>query len=136
MSRCLETITLADEHIAEAEASSEPQPSTSTIRECHSGEKVRLLPPIKANQVLIPGKVAPGVSHVGIVPDNAAGREIFSGISRFSHPFILVLLHTHLASLSSALEISMPPSFTNLDTSQATSNNIDAVFVLKYARKH
>ncbi|KAJ8891157.1 hypothetical protein PR048_010672 [Dryococelus australis] len=36
----------------------------------------------------------PGCSHVGIVPDDAAGRRVFSGVSRFPRPFDL--LHTHL----------------------------------------
>ncbi|KAJ8880306.1 hypothetical protein PR048_016772 [Dryococelus australis] len=44
----------------------------------------------------IPGQVIPGFSHVGIVLDDAAGRRVFSGISRFPHLFILALLHTHL----------------------------------------
>ncbi|KAJ8866087.1 hypothetical protein PR048_033611 [Dryococelus australis] len=38
----------------------------------------------------------PGFSHVGIVPDNAAGRRVFSGISRFPRPFIPALPHNHL----------------------------------------
>ncbi|KAJ8891990.1 hypothetical protein PR048_004555 [Dryococelus australis] len=38
-------------------------------------------PPTKANRVT-------GSSHVGIVPDDAVGRRVFSGISRFSRPFI------------------------------------------------
>ncbi|KAJ8876970.1 hypothetical protein PR048_021422 [Dryococelus australis] len=54
----------------------------------------------------IPGGVTPGFSPVGIVPDDAAGRLIFSGISRFPRPFIPALLHTHLASPSSALKTS------------------------------
>ncbi|KAJ8867259.1 hypothetical protein PR048_031058 [Dryococelus australis] len=32
------------------------------------------------------GPVAPGFSHVGIVPDDAAGRRVFSGISLFPTP--------------------------------------------------
>ncbi|KAJ8875171.1 hypothetical protein PR048_023066 [Dryococelus australis] len=41
------------------------------------------------------GGVAPAFSHVmGIVPDDAASRQVFSGISRFSCPCIPVLLHT------------------------------------------
>ncbi|KAJ8870278.1 hypothetical protein PR048_029299 [Dryococelus australis] len=32
--------------------------------------------------------VTPGFSQVGIVPDDAAGRRVFSGISRFPRPFI------------------------------------------------
>ncbi|KAJ8878436.1 hypothetical protein PR048_019014, partial [Dryococelus australis] len=38
----------------------------------------------------------PGISHVGIVPDDTVGRRVFSGISRFPRPFISALLHTHL----------------------------------------
>ncbi|KAJ8883205.1 hypothetical protein PR048_015045 [Dryococelus australis] len=34
--------------------------------------------------------------RMGIVPDDAAGRQIFLGISRFPRPFIPALLHTHL----------------------------------------
>ncbi|KAJ8867791.1 hypothetical protein PR048_031596 [Dryococelus australis] len=37
-----------------------------------------------------------GFSHVGIVPDDAVGRLVFWGISRFPRPFIPALLHTHL----------------------------------------
>ncbi|KAJ8873398.1 hypothetical protein PR048_024214 [Dryococelus australis] len=47
------------------------------------------------------------ISHVGIVPVDAAGRLVFSGISRFPGPFIPALLHTHLASPSPALKTSM-----------------------------
>ncbi|KAJ8866051.1 hypothetical protein PR048_033575 [Dryococelus australis] len=35
---------------------------------------------------LIPGGLAPGYSHVEIVPDDATGRRVFSGISRFPPP--------------------------------------------------
>ncbi|KAJ8876974.1 hypothetical protein PR048_021426 [Dryococelus australis] len=48
-----------------------------------------------------------GFSRVGIGPDDAAGRLVLSGISRFSRPYIPALLHTHLASPSSALRTSM-----------------------------
>ncbi|KAJ8867848.1 hypothetical protein PR048_031653 [Dryococelus australis] len=51
--------------------------------------------------------VAPRFSHVGIVPDNGAGQQIFSGISSFPHPFIPALLHTHLISPSLALKTSL-----------------------------
>ncbi|KAJ8878845.1 hypothetical protein PR048_019434 [Dryococelus australis] len=47
-----------------------------------------------------------GISQVGIVPDGVAGRRVFSGIARFPHPCILVLLHSHLMSPSSALRTS------------------------------
>ncbi|KAJ8870911.1 hypothetical protein PR048_027212 [Dryococelus australis] len=39
-----------------------------------------------------PGRV-PGFSQVRIVPDDAVGRRVFSGISRFPRPF-MVPLHT------------------------------------------
>ncbi|KAJ8891945.1 hypothetical protein PR048_004505 [Dryococelus australis] len=49
----------------------------------------------------------PGFSHAGIVLDEAAGQRVFSGISRFHHPCIPALLHTHIASPSSALDAPM-----------------------------
>ncbi|KAJ8875162.1 hypothetical protein PR048_023057 [Dryococelus australis] len=55
----------------------------------------------------IPGGVAPGLSTVGIVPDDGAGRRVLSGISRFPRPCITVRLHAHLTSPSSTLKISM-----------------------------
>ncbi|KAJ8878157.1 hypothetical protein PR048_022624 [Dryococelus australis] len=47
-----------------------------------------------------PGGVGPRFSHVGIVSDDGTGLRIFSGLSCFPLPFILVLLHPHLASPS------------------------------------
>ncbi|KAJ8867658.1 hypothetical protein PR048_031461 [Dryococelus australis] len=44
---------------------------------------------------------------VGNVPDDATGRRVFSGISHFPQPCIRALLHTHLASRSSALKTSL-----------------------------
>ncbi|KAJ8879183.1 hypothetical protein PR048_019789 [Dryococelus australis] len=44
----------------------------------------------------IPGRVTPGFSHVGIVPDDTAGRQVFSVIFRLPRPFIPALLHTRL----------------------------------------
>ncbi|KAJ8880586.1 hypothetical protein PR048_017056 [Dryococelus australis] len=55
----------------------------------------------------IPGVVAHRFSHVGIVPDDAAGRQVISEISHFPRPFIPALLHAHLASPTSALKISI-----------------------------
>ncbi|KAJ8867446.1 hypothetical protein PR048_031248 [Dryococelus australis] len=55
----------------------------------------------------IPDRVASGSSHVRIVSDDAAGRQVFSGISRFSRPFILALLCTQIASPPSALKTSV-----------------------------
>ncbi|KAJ8866098.1 hypothetical protein PR048_033622 [Dryococelus australis] len=45
-----------------------------------------------------------GFSHVGIVPDGAVGRRVFSGISRSPRPFIPAPLHTHLTHPSSPLK--------------------------------
>ncbi|KAJ8874170.1 hypothetical protein PR048_025012 [Dryococelus australis] len=36
----------------------------------------------------IPGGITPGFSHVGIVPDDVAGPQVFSWMSRCSRPFI------------------------------------------------
>ncbi|KAJ8888441.1 hypothetical protein PR048_007931 [Dryococelus australis] len=55
-------------------------------------ERLAYSPPVKAN------RATPGFSRVGIVPDGAAGRRVFSGISRFPRPFISVLLHSYLIS--------------------------------------
>ncbi|KAJ8890858.1 hypothetical protein PR048_010367 [Dryococelus australis] len=43
----------------------------------------------------IPGRVTPGFSHVGIVPDDATGWRVFSEISLLPHPLFPALLHTH-----------------------------------------
>ncbi|KAJ8866433.1 hypothetical protein PR048_032276 [Dryococelus australis] len=65
----------------------------STLLASHQGEPVST-----------PGRVAPGFSQVGTVPDVAAGPWVFSGISRFPHPpSSPVLRHSHLISPSSAL---------------------------------
>ncbi|KAJ8894010.1 hypothetical protein PR048_006618 [Dryococelus australis] len=39
---------------------------------------------------------SPGFPHVGIVPDDSAGRRVFSEISRFPHPLIQAPNHTNL----------------------------------------
>ncbi|KAJ8869375.1 hypothetical protein PR048_030951 [Dryococelus australis] len=64
-------------------------------------------PPTKANWGQFPARLSRRFLHVGIVPDDASGRRVFSGISRFPCPFIPALLHTHLASPTSALRASM-----------------------------
>ncbi|KAJ8867772.1 hypothetical protein PR048_031575 [Dryococelus australis] len=66
----------------------------------HSGVVIRLLPSHFGELGSISGEVIPRFLHVGIVPDNAAGRRVFSGTSRFFCPFISTLLHTCLASPS------------------------------------
>ncbi|KAJ8869173.1 hypothetical protein PR048_030743 [Dryococelus australis] len=66
----------------------------------------------------IPGGVDPEPSHVGIVPDDAAGRRVFSGSSvplPGPRPCIPALLHIRLGSPSSALAVkSRPNLFTHL----------------------
>ncbi|KAJ8870034.1 hypothetical protein PR048_029045 [Dryococelus australis] len=71
------------------------------------GFVVRLLASLQGELGSVPGGVATGFSQVWIVPDDAAGRRVFSGISRFPRRCIPALLHTRLASPSSALETSL-----------------------------
>ncbi|KAJ8887543.1 hypothetical protein PR048_013759 [Dryococelus australis] len=47
-------------------------------------ERLASSPPTEANRVSTPGRVAPGFSHVGIVPDDAAGQWVFSEIPALS----------------------------------------------------
>ncbi|KAJ8866094.1 hypothetical protein PR048_033618 [Dryococelus australis] len=63
---------------------------------------VRLLASHLGEPGSIPGWVAPGLSYVGIVTDDAAGRRVFSGISRF--PPALAFRRC------SALNLASPPS--------------------------
>ncbi|KAJ8870508.1 hypothetical protein PR048_029531 [Dryococelus australis] len=72
-----------------------------------SPDVVRLLASHLSEPSSIPVVVTPGFSHVGIVPDDATGRRVSSGISHFPHPCTLALLYTHLTSPSSALKTSM-----------------------------
>ncbi|KAJ8869882.1 hypothetical protein PR048_028891 [Dryococelus australis] len=48
-----------------------------------------------------------GYSQVGNVADDVAGRQVYSGISRFPRLCNMALLHFHLISPSSALKISL-----------------------------
>ncbi|KAJ8895335.1 hypothetical protein PR048_000661 [Dryococelus australis] len=68
------------------------------------GIVVRLLASHQGEPGSIPDGVAPVYSHVGIMPDDGAGRRDFSGICRFLRRCITELLHIHLAS---ALKTSM-----------------------------
>ncbi|KAJ8894462.1 hypothetical protein PR048_007116 [Dryococelus australis] len=54
----------------------------------------------------VPGRVT-GFSLVGLVPDDAVGRRVFSGISRFPHPLILGTAPYSLQSPSPALKTSL-----------------------------
>ncbi|KAJ8867363.1 hypothetical protein PR048_031164 [Dryococelus australis] len=62
----------------------------------HGSVVVRLLASHLGELGLIPGWVAPGFSQVGITPDDATGRRVFSGMSRFSRPCVPALLLSHL----------------------------------------
>ncbi|KAJ8873383.1 hypothetical protein PR048_027019 [Dryococelus australis] len=60
-------------------------------------ERLACSPPTVTNRVLYPAGLLPDFSaFVGIVPYNAAGRRVFSLISRFSRTFIPALIHAHL----------------------------------------
>ncbi|KAJ8897435.1 hypothetical protein PR048_002781 [Dryococelus australis] len=84
-----------------------PFGSQDVDREPCGGVVVRLL----ASHIDEPGSIPDGVSpeflHVEIMPGDVAGPRVFSGISRFPRPLIRALLHTHLASPSSAVNTSM-----------------------------
>ncbi|KAJ8867224.1 hypothetical protein PR048_031022 [Dryococelus australis] len=72
----------------------------------HNGIRWRPARGSGANLVRIPAGLFPD-PHVEIVPDDAAGRRVFSGLSCFRRPCTLALLHARLASPSSALKTSM-----------------------------
>ncbi|KAJ8891440.1 hypothetical protein PR048_003968 [Dryococelus australis] len=65
----------------------------------HGGVVDRLLTSCLGEPDSIPCGLAPEFSHVDILPDDATGRRVFSGISRFSRRFIPMLLHSHLIYL-------------------------------------
>ncbi|KAJ8894598.1 hypothetical protein PR048_007262 [Dryococelus australis] len=69
----------------------------------------------------IPGVGTAGISHVVIVPGDAAARRIFSEISCFPRPFISAMLHSHLISPTSALKTS---SFRAAQISQLNSTQL------------
>ncbi|KAJ8883986.1 hypothetical protein PR048_015842 [Dryococelus australis] len=89
-SRCRVVRALSREHILKYRCS-----------RGRSGVVVRLLTSHLGEPGWNPGGDAPRFSHVGIAPDDAAGRRVFSVISRFSSPSISMLPHTRLVSPSS-----------------------------------
>ncbi|KAJ8866424.1 hypothetical protein PR048_032267 [Dryococelus australis] len=70
-------------------------------------ERLACSPPTKANRVSIPGRVTARFSHVGIVLNDAAGRRVFSGISRFHYPINSDAAQYSPQSPSSALKTSL-----------------------------
>ncbi|KAJ8878662.1 hypothetical protein PR048_019245 [Dryococelus australis] len=75
------------------------------------GVVVRLLASHPGEPGSIPGGFAPRFLHGGIVPDDVAGRWVFSGISLFSRLCIPALLRTRLTSLSSVPKTSICAMF-------------------------
>ncbi|KAJ8873805.1 hypothetical protein PR048_024640 [Dryococelus australis] len=84
-------------------------------------EQLASLPPTKVIQVQSPAGSLRFL-HVGIVLDDAIGRRVFSGISRFPHPFIPALLHTHLYIKSN------PNLFTHSHTHPALESSFQHHF--------
>ncbi|KAJ8875442.1 hypothetical protein PR048_023337 [Dryococelus australis] len=84
---------------------------------------VRLLASHLCEPCSIPGGVAPGFPHVRIMPEDATGRRVFSGISCFHRPCIPALFHTHLAPPSSSLKTSIISSAQNLSTPPSNSES-------------
>ncbi|KAJ8871358.1 hypothetical protein PR048_027675 [Dryococelus australis] len=68
-----------------------------------------------------PGDIAPGFLHVGITPDEAAGRRVFSGISRFPRP-----MHSDAAPLHLEWPPSLPPPNTQKHTCSSPSFSLHA----------
>ncbi|KAJ8874592.1 hypothetical protein PR048_025458 [Dryococelus australis] len=70
-----------------------PAESSSTIFTCENmgATPPGIEPQLLTSQLREPGSITGGVatefSHAGIVPDDAAGRRVFSGISRFHRSF-------------------------------------------------
>ncbi|KAJ8883623.1 hypothetical protein PR048_015469 [Dryococelus australis] len=71
--------------------------------EGRGGAEARALASHQGELGSIPGRVTPGFPHVGLVPDDATGRRVSSGISRFLRPCVPSPLHINLISPSSAL---------------------------------
>ncbi|KAJ8890730.1 hypothetical protein PR048_010239 [Dryococelus australis] len=72
----------------------------SPLRTGHGGSAVSTLASHQGEPGSIPGRVA-RFSQVGIVPDDAVGRRVFSRISSFPRPFIPVRLHTSITLIGS-----------------------------------
>ncbi|KAJ8878398.1 hypothetical protein PR048_018976 [Dryococelus australis] len=82
--------------VAQLKTGPEHHATTTDAGEGRGGVVVRMLTSHLCEPGPFPGGVASGFSRAGIVPDDAAGRRVFSGISRFPRPYIPALLHTHL----------------------------------------
>ncbi|KAJ8868987.1 hypothetical protein PR048_030533 [Dryococelus australis] len=65
------------------------------VLDSRPGSTVNLLASYHCQLGSVPGRVTPGFSRVVIVPGDASGQRIFSGISRFPCPWIPALLQSH-----------------------------------------
>ncbi|KAJ8883039.1 hypothetical protein PR048_014878 [Dryococelus australis] len=78
----------------------------------------------------IPYRATPGFSQVGIVPDDAAGRRVFSEISRFPRPSITAMLHS---SLFHSIGSQEPRCYELPKSLKSTQSQIsDGVFNVRY----
>ncbi|KAJ8894601.1 hypothetical protein PR048_007265 [Dryococelus australis] len=78
------------------------------------------------------GGATPAIPHVGIVPDDATGRQVFSGVSHFPRPFIPGLLFTDLASRSTALKkVTILHFYTRILALRATHISSPTLFTLR-----
>ncbi|KAJ8889566.1 hypothetical protein PR048_009065 [Dryococelus australis] len=69
-------------------------PSTPPALSFGNDERERVFVLVANRTGFIPSRVT-GISQVGIVPDDAVGRRVFSGISCFPRPLIPAPLHIH-----------------------------------------
>ncbi|KAJ8866032.1 hypothetical protein PR048_033556 [Dryococelus australis] len=88
-------------------------------------------PPTKANRVQPPAG-SPGFLQVGIVPDDAVGQRVFSGISRFPPPFHSGAGPYSPQSSASALMTSLFRAAQNLFTSLSLPNKFFKYTVVKH----
>ncbi|KAJ8869033.1 hypothetical protein PR048_030584 [Dryococelus australis] len=68
--------------------------ATASLLASRGDAMARALVSLQGEMCLIPGGVAPGLSHVGIESHDATSRRVFSAISRFPRPCIPALLCT------------------------------------------
>ncbi|KAJ8882668.1 hypothetical protein PR048_014480, partial [Dryococelus australis] len=79
-------------------------------------ERLDFSPSVKANRI-VPGRATPGFSHVGIVLDDATGRQVFSRISCFPPPLYsdVAPFSPHFALVGSQdVVVKSPPPPTSL----------------------
>ncbi|KAJ8870887.1 hypothetical protein PR048_027188 [Dryococelus australis] len=105
-----------------------PNDSVTTVSRTSQWRRnpVRLLASHQGEPGSIPGQATTEFSQVGIVPDDAAGRWVFSGISLFPRPFIPALLHISITLIGSQyLDVKSHPNllFWYLSVDSSTTPN-------------